>query len=176
MEITNEKPTKGIAVDGYCKGNPGPGGYRGVDIETGEVLFKYNTVHCTNNIAEFLGIVHALMYIKKFRAKGYNTVYTDSEIAMAWVGKKACGTKFEKERYVELCQRIFKCEMFLVECKSLPSYRKWITAEWGEIPADFGNKRQIMRLEKYHMAWEVWWILVYNENEDCIAIFKIKKK
>ena len=141
----SEKPTHGIAVDGYCKGNPGQGGYRGIDLSTGEILFEWHTENCTNNLAEFLGIVHGLGFVKKeskMHGKNYGTVYTDSEIAMAWVKlKSAAGTKFNTGKYPVLAQRIWKCEMFLVETKNIPSYAKWETKEWGEIPADFGNKK-----------------------------------
>lgn len=138
---TKEKPTKGIAVDGYCKGNPGPGGYRGVDIETGEILFNARIDKCTNNIAEFIGLCHALGFVKKNRAKNYGIIYTDSEIAMAWIDKKGCGTKFDLKANPDLAKMIFKCEMFLLEAKSLPGFAKWQTKEWGEVPADFGYKR-----------------------------------
>lgn len=150
MHEVEKKPNSGIAVDGYCKGNPGPGGYRGVDIETGEILFEYHSSkenppeECTNNIAEFLGIVHALGYAKNLSKKGgksYSTVYSDSEIAIAWVKSKGCGTKFNTGKHKEVAHRIWKCEMFLVEQKSLPTLKKWETKNWGEIPADFGNKK-----------------------------------
>ena len=60
-----EKPTRGIAVDGSCLGNPGIMQYQGIDIETGERLF-YNRIPLgTNNIAEYLAIIHAFMYCKK---------------------------------------------------------------------------------------------------------------
>jgi len=143
MENNNQKPTRGIAVDGYCKGNPGPGGYKAINIETGEILFKWNTQICTNNLAEFCGLVHAIGFVKKWEKMGikYGDVYTDSEIAMAWVAKKEQGTKFYMEQNPELKERVRKCEMFLLETKRLPVYKKWDTKAWGEIPADFGNKK-----------------------------------
>ena len=135
------KPTKGIAVDGYCSGNPGNGGYRGVDIETGEILFKNNIGHCTNNIAEFLGICHGLGYVKKINTS-YNVVYSDSEIAIAWVKAKKCSTNLNLANLDDLRRMIKKSEMFLLERKSISiGVIKWLTKEWGEIPADFGNKK-----------------------------------
>lgn len=139
--MKDQKPTHGIAVDGYCKGNPGPCGYKGVDLATGEVLFQCHLKIGTNNLAEFIGIVHALGYIKKKRTN-HGTVYSDSEIAIAWVDKKEQGSKFYFKQDEELTERIRKCEMFLVETKSLPNYKKWKTKEWGEIPADFGHKNK----------------------------------
>ncbi len=142
MEIkVNEKPTKGIAVDGYCKGNPGPAGYYGVDIETGKILFQWHTTNnCTNNLAEFFGIVHALGFVKK--NPQFNCVYSDSEIAMSWVSKKQQGSKFDFSQQNDVKTWVRRCEMFLVEAKRLPDYKKWLTKEWGEIPADPGNKRK----------------------------------
>lgn len=145
MNEIKEKPINGVAVDGYCKGNPGPGGYRGVDISTGEILFEWHTENCTNNLAEFIGIVHGLGFIKeqsKKFGKNYGIIYSDSEVAISWVkSKSSSGTKFNVDKYPLLKQRIFKCEMFLSESKSLPRYEKWDTKNWGEIPADFGNKK-----------------------------------
>ncbi len=60
-----DKPIKGISVDGGTEGNPGPCFYQGVDIETGEQLFYEHLGEGTNNIAEFLGAVHAIHYCKK---------------------------------------------------------------------------------------------------------------
>lgn len=138
----NEIPKTGIAVDGYCKGNPGPCGYRGVDIATGKVLFKCDMPIGTNNIAEYLGLVHALGFVKKNRKENYGTIYTDSEIAIAWIKLKSCGTKFETGKYPDLAKKIWRCDMFLLETKSLPAYQKWDTKNWGEVPADFGHKNR----------------------------------
>lgn len=143
QEIINtmkEKPIFGIAVDGFCSGNPGPCGYRGVDISTGEILFSaINLGYGTNNIAEFLGIVHALGFIKHKGGKG--PVYSDSEIAIAWVNKKQTNTTADAKRNPTLTEKIWKCEMFLLDQKSVIIVNKWDTKNWGEIPADFGNKR-----------------------------------
>jgi ribonuclease HI len=135
-----EKPIFGIAVDGYCKGNPGPGGYRIVDIQTGEIIKEWHSgYNLTNNIAEFIGLVHALGLVKKGIISG--TVYSDSEIAIAWVKSKSATTRFETGSNPSLAKRIWKCEMFLTEQKREPVYKKWDTKNWGEIPADFGNKK-----------------------------------
>ena len=50
------KPTKGICVDGGTVGNPGPCFYRGVDLETGQIIFEKHLGPGTNNVAEFLGL------------------------------------------------------------------------------------------------------------------------
>ena len=59
------KPTSGICVDGSSRGNPGPAGYKAVDLSTGKELFNVNIGDSTNNIAEFIGLVHAIDYAIK---------------------------------------------------------------------------------------------------------------
>ena len=48
-----------VAVDAACSGNPGPMEYQGIDLATGQRVFHYGPLHGTNNIGEFLAIVHA---------------------------------------------------------------------------------------------------------------------
>lgn len=132
------KPDRGIAVDCYCLGNPGPAGYRGIDLETGEVLFNTTLGVATNNIAEFLAIVHGLMYAKKFSKP--NRIFSDSEIAIKWINKKLCGTRMESGLNPELENKIGRAERWLTEQKTYNEANKWFTNAWGENPADFGNK------------------------------------
>ncbi len=59
-------PQDSIAVDASCRGNPGPMEYRGVIIGKGREVFRQAPVqNGTNNIGEFLAIVHALVYLKE---------------------------------------------------------------------------------------------------------------
>ena len=63
------------AVDAACSGNPGKMEYRGVDLATGAQVFHYGPVFGTNNIGEFLAIVHALAMMEQ---KGVRkTIYSD---------------------------------------------------------------------------------------------------
>jgi ribonuclease HI len=57
-------PQDSIFVDAACSGNPGVMEYRGVDME-GNVLFYQKFEEGTNNIGEFLAIVHALALLQK---------------------------------------------------------------------------------------------------------------
>src|SRR5699024_10215414 len=76
-----------VSVDAACSGNPGPMEYRGVDTETGDELFHHGPVpNGTNNIGEFLAIVHALAMLQKENSK--LPIYSDSAIAIGWVAKK----------------------------------------------------------------------------------------
>ena len=75
-----------VAVDAACSGNPGPMEYRGVYLQTGQEIFHFGPVYGTNNIGEFLAIVHALALMKQ---KGIcMTVYSDSRNALSWVKQK----------------------------------------------------------------------------------------
>src|SRR5690606_36461561 len=55
-----------IAVDAAASGNPGKMEYRGVDTKTKKQLFVQGPfAEGTNNIGEFLAIVHGLALLKK---------------------------------------------------------------------------------------------------------------
>lgn len=128
-----------LAVDAACSGNPGAMEYRGVYIRTGKQIFHYGPVYGTNNIGEFLAIVHGLALIKQ---KGLSMpIYSDSRNAMLWVKQKKCKTTLEKNsKTEELFNMIERAENWLKNNEySTPIY-KWETEEWGEIPADFGRK------------------------------------
>ena len=56
------------AVDAGCSGNPGPMEYQGIDLQTGAQVFHFGPVKGTNNIGEFLAIVHALALCWKPRS------------------------------------------------------------------------------------------------------------
>mgnify|MGYP002514065146 CR=1 FL=1 len=75
-----------IAVDAGCSGNPGAMEYQGVYLGNEQRLFHFGPIHGTNNIGEFLAIVHALALMKQ---KGVRmTIYSDSRNALAWVKQK----------------------------------------------------------------------------------------
>lgn len=128
------------AVDAACSGNPGPMEYRCIDLATGAQVFHFGPIHGTNNIGEFLAIVHALALMNKQGITG-KTIYTDSVNAITWVRKKQCKTKLEKtERTAQLHTIIHRAEIWLRTHAVLTPIVKWETNRWGEIPADFGRK------------------------------------
>ena len=127
------RPIKGISVDGGTIGNPGICFYRGVDISTGEVLFERNLGMGTNNIAEFLGLCHAINYVIKNNLT--IDIYTDSVTALAWVRNKKHKSTFRGDVNTRLDSA---CDWLKTTKHVTPI--KWITSEWGEIPADFGRK------------------------------------
>ncbi len=128
------------AVDAACSGNPGPMEYRAIDLATGAQVFHFGPVHGTNNIGEFLAIVHALALLERQGVKG-KTIYSDSYNAILWVKKKQCKTKLQRNaRTEQLYQVIARAEAWLRTHAVNNEVVKWETAKWGEIPADFGRK------------------------------------
>jgi ribonuclease HI len=129
-----------LCVDAACSGNPGPMEYRGVYLLNGQQVFHFGPVHGTNNIGEFLAIVHGLALMKQ---KGIvMPLYSDSRNALNWVKQKKCKTKLERTpRTEQLFQMIERAEAWLQthDYKDIP-IRKWETEKWGEVPADFGRK------------------------------------
>lgn len=129
-----------IAVDAACSGNPGPMEYRGVYLKTGQEIFHFGPVRGTNNIGEFLAIVHGLALLKQKNMENV-TLYSDSRNALLWVKKKKCNTKLARTpKTEELFQMIERAETWLQQNKYTTPLVKWETSRWGEVPADFGRK------------------------------------
>lgn len=128
-----------LAVDAACSGNPGAMEYRGVHVGSRQEVFRFGPVYGTNNIGEFLAIVHGLALLKQ---KGFNMpIYSDSVNAMSWVKQKKCKTKLPREaKTEELFLLIERAEKWLRENTYTTRILKWDTKQWGEIPADFGRK------------------------------------
>ena len=128
------------AVDASCQGNPGIMEYRGVEIATGRVIFKMGPFQQgTNNIGEFLAIVHALA--EMYRRQEWHNIYSDSKTAMAWIRNRQVKTQLKptdsNARIFELMGRA----LAWIRTHSWPvKVMKWQTELWGEIPADFGRK------------------------------------
>lgn len=130
-----------LAVDAGCMGNPGIMEYRGVYVQTGQEVFKVGPYHDgTNNIGEFLAIVHALALMEQRGIKG-KVIYSDSYNAALWVKKRKCKTTLVRDaRTAKLYEVIARAENWLLTHPCATPVLKWDTAQWGEIPADFGRK------------------------------------
>lgn len=130
-----------IAVDAACSGNPGKMEYRGVNTENKDEIFRQGPFDGgTNNIGEFLALVHGLAYLKQ-NGQDKLTIYSDSRIAIGWVKKKQSRTKMKKTRSNQiLFTMIDRAEKWLRENTYKNEILKWETKRWGEIPADFGRK------------------------------------
>lgn len=139
LPLPAEVTANAWAVDAACSGNPGPMEYRGIDLATGEQVFRFGPVHGTNNIGEFLAIVHALALMEQ---RGlHKTIYSDSYNAILWVKKRKCKTKLERNAKTEqLFQVIARAERWLATHRFTNPIMKWETKQWGEVPADFGRK------------------------------------
>ena len=128
------------AVDAACSGNPGPMEYQAIDLQTGYQVFHFGPIHGTNNIGEFLAIVHALALCWN-QGLHDKTIYSDSYNAILWVTKRKCKTKLERTPQTEkLYQIIARAEQWLNTHNFRNPIIKWETSKWGEVPADFGRK------------------------------------
>jgi ribonuclease HI len=131
---------KSISVDAACSGNPGKMEYQGVTTSGGRRLFHRAFPLGTNNIGEFLGLVHGLAFLKKNNQPTL-PIYTDSKIAMGWIRKGKCKTTLPRNAKTEaLYEMIERAEAWLEQHEVTNPIYKWKTERWGEIPADFGRK------------------------------------
>ncbi len=130
---------KSIAVDAACSGNPWVMEYRGVDLQTGKEVFRKKFDIWTNNIGEFLALVHGLAYLKDNKVD--LAIYSDSKHAMSWVKKKKCNTKLEiNEKTKPVFEVIKKAETYLKNNIFDIQILKRDTKNRWEIPADFWRK------------------------------------
>ena len=80
-----------LAVDAACSGNPGPMEYRGVHVASRQEIFHFGPMKGTNNIGEFLAIVHGLALLKK---KGFDMpisqALTPDLVIPSWIARSLC--------------------------------------------------------------------------------------
>lgn len=129
-----------ISVDAACSGNPGVMEYRGVETKSKRQIFIMGPFEeGTNNIGEFLALVHGISLLKKNNIN--LPIYSDSKIAISWIKKKQCRTNLEKNnKNTKLFDLIYRAENWLKNNTFENIILKWETKAWGEIPADFGRK------------------------------------
>ena len=130
-----------ISVDAACSGNPGKMEYRGVLTHNKKEIFRKGPYKKgTNNIGEFLALVHGIALLKS-KNKEDIPIYSDSKIAMSWIRQKKCKTKLSfNQENKDLLDLIKRAENWLKENTFNNPILKWETKAWGEIPADFGRK------------------------------------
>ena len=125
-----------LSVDAACNAKTGVFEYQGVITESGTQVFHAGPYkNGTNNIGEFLALVHALAWLKKNRSD--LPIYSDSKYAMAWVKKKKANSKVRDPKTLSLVSR---AEKWLRENSWENPILKWETKAWGDIPADFNRK------------------------------------
>lgn len=141
-KLTNVgSPIKGsLVVDAAWNTRSGDMEYQGFDFSNGNLLFKKGPFFDgTNNVGEFLAIVHALAYLKKHKLD--TPIYSDSKTAISWVKKKKANTKLDQTpRNSELFDLMERAENWLKDNNYKNPILKWETKAWGENPADFGRK------------------------------------
>ena len=140
LVMANPPVLESFSVDASCIGNPGVLEYHGVHTSTGEEIFHQGPFeNGTNNIGEFLAIVHILAYCKQ---RGLTTpIYSDSETAIVWVRQKRSKTRLvEDQTNRNLFDLIRRAEAWLAANRYPNQILKWDTIAWGEIPADYGRK------------------------------------
>lgn len=129
------RPTVGIATDGAHSAKERLTRYRAVDLSSGMELFNHSIGNWTNNIGEFLGIVEAVKYIFT-HPEAPRIIYSDSITAITWYRNKQCASS-------RRCDKLLMAEVFLKVMDAKISDIQvihWDNREWGETPADFGNK------------------------------------
>lgn len=130
-----------LCVDAACNGN-GDFEYQGVwTFNQEEPVFLVGPYkQGSNNIGEFLALVHALAYLNSHKDEKMKTmpIYSDSRIAMEWIQAGKCRTK--QNPGTEVLNLIKRAETWLRKNTFANPVLKWETKAWGEIPADFGRK------------------------------------
>ncbi len=130
-----------IAVDAAFNGKTKMLEYQGVFVETNTKLFHFGPQKGgTNNIGEFLAIVHCMAYQNQHKMN--YPIYSDSRTAISWIKHKHCNTQINKQKESKkILELIYRAEKWLKE-NNIDNFTilKWNTKIWGEIPADFGRK------------------------------------
>lgn len=126
-----------LSVDAACNAKSGKFEYQAVWVHNNDQAFHFGPMmHGTNNVGEFLGLVHSLAFLQGLKLYDY-PIYTDSKIAMAWVRNKRAKTTSKDPKIQQL---LIRAEKWLHENTWKNPILKWETKAWGEIPADFGRK------------------------------------
>ena len=128
-----------LSVDAAYSSKTGIMEYRGVFTDSGNVYFHETFSVGTNNVGEFLAVVHALA---KMKSEGLEKdIYTDSNTAIAWVRNKRVNSKMNYSSSTKyLWSVISRAENWLKNNEYQNQVLKWKTKDWGEIFADFERK------------------------------------
>ena len=115
--------------------------YRCVDLQTGYEVFHFGPIPATNNIGEFLAIVHALALMEQSGITG-KIIYSDSVSGMAWVRNRKAKTVLERTaQTAKALDLVARAEMWRRTHNFRVPIVKWDTRLWGEIPAVFKMKK-----------------------------------
>lgn len=128
-----------ISIYSVSSNNPGLMEYRGVYTATGDELFRFGPTYGTDNIGDFLAIIHGLAYIKQI---GWDIpIYTENQNAIKWIEAKKCNTKLKVEpKSIDILEHVFRAEYWLLNNVSTSPILKWNNQLWGDNPALFERK------------------------------------
>jgi ribonuclease HI len=140
LELIGKPIAESISVDGAWNTSTGVVEYQGVKTKSRELIFKVGPLEDgTNNIVEFLAIVHALAHCKKHSLA--LPIYSDSRNAISWVRDKDARTNHDRsDRNTKLFDLLDRAVKWLEDNEYQNEILKWETKAWGENPADFGRK------------------------------------
>jgi ribonuclease HI len=129
-----------ICVDGAWNTSTNIIEYQAVVFPKKEIIFHAGPFSAgTNNIAEFLAIVHAFTYCQK--NPNISVIYSDSKTAISWVKRKKAATKIaQNDANAQIISIVHRAEDWLRKNEYPVPVLKWETLAWGENPADFGRK------------------------------------
>lgn len=133
-----------VAVDAACNMKTGTMEYRGVVTDTRQVIFAMGPFpDTTNNVGEFLALVHAIALLSQAENPALHTypIYSDSITALSWVRHKKANTAMPPTpNNAPLRALVQRAEKWLQQHHWDNPLYKWRTKDWGEIPADYGRK------------------------------------
>ena len=129
-----------VVVDAACSSKTGEVEYQGIYLQSGKQIFHKGPFDDgTNNIGEFLAIVHALAYLKQKNSS--IPIYSDSKFAINWVHDKEVRTNLPRSnKNKKLFDFVDRAVLWLKKNNYSNKILKWKTSAWGENPADFGRK------------------------------------
>lgn len=133
--------TNSLCVDAAWNATTKVMEYRGVWHHDGSTAFEQGPFeNGTNNIGEFLAIVHALALMAKQSIDW--PVYSDSRTAISWFRKKIVNSKSMKngETSDQINDLVTRALLWLNQHEYSNAVLKWETEAWGEVPADYGRK------------------------------------
>lgn len=141
VDYTDKVVKNSISVDAACSGNPGIMEYRAVETLSGVEIFHMGPFKGgTNNVGEFLALIHALALLKK-NNDAKTSIYTDSRTALSWLRNRKVKTTLKQTSYNKAVFTLLSKAIKWMNSNEVQNpIIKWDTKNWGEIPADFGRK------------------------------------
>lgn len=133
--------SKSLCVDAAWNSETKVLEYRGVWFGNRNAVFQQGPFPAgTNNLGEFLAIVHALGVLANKKLD--HPVYSDSRTAIKWVKQKKVNSKSMQlgKTGKKVNELVARALTWLQENSYDNEILKWHTRAWGETPADYGRK------------------------------------